>query len=532
MNLKINDKINSFGKTILSNINGEKSKGIFHKFKASIIAILIGFLIGAIPILAVGGNVFSTYTELFLAPLKSFQINMTVTLISIVILLGVGIGISFKSGLFNIGAPGQFLVAGAFTTMMGIQLNMSKGISIPLMILVAALAGAIVAAIAGILKAFFNVHEVVSTILLNWTFFYFIKWIFKMKKFKSPTMESSKNVHESMQFDLTFNSMEPWIIFAITILIVVIIWFIFRFTTFGFKMKANGMSKSATKYAGINVKVTTILSMALSGAVIGVAGFIYYSTYQGMMPELTDLPPLAFESITVALLAFSSPLGCIFAGTFYGLVYKGIPLAAVVGNVPGETINLVLGLIIFFAALAPLFMKFKPYLWIQIKIYEYKSEELSNKKIKMTNAVKELKKENNIKKKLIKEKNNAQSIRYKELLLKYKGDNKKLQEIVFEEKLVKYIKRQIQKEWTNEINIISVKFKKKEIDLLEKDILLKTINLKYKNLFSEHKLDEEKHEKETFKFAIRTLKNNYKLDLQDSWEAHRVKIKTSKQGGK
>lgn len=167
MTEKIGRKVNDFGLKALSFVRGDETKSAASKIKASLFAILIGLIIGIIPIAVSGGDAITSYVALFTKPFNEFKFNSTLIYISIFILIGAGIGVSFKTGLFNIGAAGQMLMAGAVTTMIGIKFDFPKEVAIPVLIIIAMIVGAFTASIAGFLKAQFNVHEVVSTILLN-----------------------------------------------------------------------------------------------------------------------------------------------------------------------------------------------------------------------------------------------------------------------------------------------------------------------------------------------------------------------------
>ncbi|TCG11463.1 ABC transporter permease [Mycoplasma todarodis] len=353
----LNTKVSGFSNNLTKIFTGQ-GKGVLHKVKASFLAIAIGLLIGMIPILASGGNPFSAYGELLTSGFNEFKVDTFFSNSAIFIILAIGIGISFKTGLFNIGAAGQFILAGAVTVVMGIKIHdMNKSISIPVLMLVSMLIGALAASLAGVLKAFFNVHEVVSTILLNWVFFFIVKYIFSSPEYMAPTGNGSQTVHDNMRLFFSPTTKDTWIIFSVAIILGIMTWALFKFTTFGYSLKVNGMNNDAAKYSGINIKMTTIASMMLSGAFCGLAGFIFYSCSMGNMPLLNDdiLPTMPFEAIAITLLAFSSPLGAIPAGMFYAMISTSSGDASLAGHVTAETIGIVLAIIVMFAALAPLF---------------------------------------------------------------------------------------------------------------------------------------------------------------------------------
>ncbi len=502
-------------KTILSYFRSDSTRSTGHKIKSSLFAILIGFIIGSIPIIMAGGDVFSTYVNMFTAPFSSMAIKNSLTMIAIFILLGAGIGISFKTGLFNIGAAGQFLFAGGITTVMGIQMHISKGASIPLMLVVSALIGGAAAAVAGILKAFFNVHEVVSTILLNWILFYFVKFLFNSDALRSTSSAASKPINSSMQFSLADGHNDIYIILFITLVIVGIIFVIFKYTTFGYQMKINGLNKDAAKYAGINTKLTTIYSMTLSGALCGVAGFIYYSTVEKQIPDLKDsLPTLGFEAITVTLLAFSSPAGAILAGAFYGSMKAGAVAAASAGNVPKETIDLVLGLIIFFAALAPVMTELKPIEMTKKYILSHKIDSI---KLARTQLNKELRAKNSAFRTKVndaKQKDLADAKIWKTLLLEEKTDDELLK-IYMKANLNKQTIKLIHKIWASKVQVLNLKQKEKRMSIIDRDIEIKKINAYYKNLIDENHLNDLENEKVIYKSFVREQKNIFRIKINE-----------------
>ncbi len=353
----LNTKVNGFSNNLTKIFTGQ-GRGVFHKVKVSLLAIAIGLLIGMIPIIASGGNPFAAYGELLTSGFNEFKVDTFFSNSAIFIILAIGIGISFKTGLFNIGAAGQFILAGAVTVIMGIRIHdMNKSISIPVLMIVSMIIGALAASLAGILKAFFNVHEVVSTILLNWVFFFIVKYIFTAPDLMAATGNGSNPVQDNMRLFFSPTTADTWIIFAVAIILGIMTWALFKFTTFGYSLKVNGMNNDAAKYSGINIKMTTIASMMLSGAFCGLAGFIFYSCSMGNMPLLNDdiLPTMPFEAIAITLLAFSSPVGAIPAGMFYAMISTSSGDASLAGHVTAETIGIVLAVIIMFAALAPLF---------------------------------------------------------------------------------------------------------------------------------------------------------------------------------
>ena len=528
-------KINEVSQKLLSFIRSDGTKSSGHKFKSASFAIILGFVIGAIPILAEGGNVFSGYFNLLAAPFKKFSIQKTIVLISVYSLLGAGIGISFKTGLFNIGASGQMLLAGGFTTMMGIDLSMAKGISIPLMLLISALVGGFASSIAGALKAYFNVHEVVSTILLNWIFFYFMKFIFNFDRYKSESTTSSKSINESMKFNTALKSSETYIVLFIVIAIVILVFILFKFTTLGYQMKANGLNPNAAKYAGINSKSITIISMSLSGALAGMAGFIYYSTIKGQMDNLDhSLPDIGFKAITVTLLSFSSPIGSLAAGAFYAVVDTGIVSAAPKAGVSPETINLVLGFIILFASLSPVLIHVKPIRWLWVYNFKRKNPAYIKKHKNLLSKIKTIKNAYAKKRKVFVENKKNDQNQYKDLMSAYKQSNPTEYKDLVRKEIFKvnnktYKLKYLQNDWSSELHTINDQQKNGEITFVEKGQKIIDINCKYDNIFKEEKFIFLKEIKNLSQHDIKELKSQDKLLLLNLLIDHDSKSKKEKE---
>ncbi len=490
---------------IVTKVLTGKGKGIFHKLKASFFAILIGLIIGLIPILVVGGHPFKAYQQLFIAGFNEFKIDTLFSNASIFIILAIGIGVSFKTGLFNIGAAGQFILGGAVTVIMGIKIHsMNRGLSIPLLMFSSIIVGALAASIAGIFKAFFNVHEVVSTILLNWVFYFLVKYIFQLWDLDGGAGNGSKPVPDNMRLFFSPTSYDTWIIFSVAITLGILTWILFKFTTFGYSLKVNGLNKDAAKYSGINIKLTTISSMMLSGGFCGLAGFIFYNCSMGGMPLLSNdsLPIMPFEAIAITLLAFSSPIGAIPAGIFYAMLATSSGDASLAGHVTAETINIVLAIIIMFSALAPLFEKSR----IGKRIYV---EILCKVNDSQRRARRQL----------------AFELRY------YKSENNNILRLLKQEAAEEFkIKKNIHNEWVSSLKKVHDEDQIKALNQIKEEAIDKLQRVKkYKNFKSEYYADiqkmrdDYKHQKNEFisqrKEAIQNWKefkkNNFHLLYKD-----------------
>ena len=327
-----------------------------HNILVPVLSVLLGFIIGAIILLISGYNPFEAYAALlrgagFLGSLRRFGDTLLNT--TTLILTGLSVAFAFRTGLFNIGAPGQMLIGGFCGVMVGIKLDAPKAIHLPLAVIVAAVAGALWAFLPGFLKAAFRIHEVVTTIMMNWislwSVYYFV-----------PTFIPNAGGTESVPIQPSASLRAEWItrLFKgsyvnmgvfIAIAAIIVVWFILQKTTFGFELKAVGYNHNAAQYAGMKVNRNIILSMMIAGALAGLAGATFYLGYSDTI-KTGILPSQGYDGIAVALVGLSSPIGIIFSAFLFGFMNAGKLFMQSSANVPNELVPIINGIIIFFSA--------------------------------------------------------------------------------------------------------------------------------------------------------------------------------------
>lgn len=265
------------------------------------------------------------------------------------ILTGLSVALAYRTGLFNIGAPGQYLAGTAATLFIALSIPCT---ALPgwviwlLAFLGGMLAGAFWGAIPGAMKALLNINEVIACIMTNWIAANLVTWAFGASNLKNVVegtktgyiykttyglvIENGEAVYKAgmgiatpkMGLDKLFPGSQINGGIIIAILFAIAIYVILDKTTFGYELKACGFNRYAAKYAGINDKRNIILSMAIAGALSGAAGSLYYlsgnteffwSTYQ-------TLPSEGFNGIAVALLAVNNPLAVALTGTFMSML--------------------------------------------------------------------------------------------------------------------------------------------------------------------------------------------------------------------
>ena len=329
----------------------------FNKLMSSLISILVGLLVGGIVVLIVGlvepkitgsgiwdgirlifGGILSTGRDAAGTLTWGFNAQNIGNMLfraTPLIMTGLSVAIAFKTGLFNIGAPGQYLMGtlASLSIALGIpSTSVPAGIIWVLALLGGMLAGALWGAIPGLLKALLNINEVLACIMTNWIAANLVTWMFDISNFKNM-VENTKSGYiyktsfngvatPKLGLDKLFPGSQINGGILLAILLAVVVYVIMQKTTFGYQLKACGSNRHAARYAGIPDKRNIVLSMAIAGALAGTGAALYWlsgntefywTTYQ-------SLPAVGFNGIPVALLAINNPVGVIFAGIFMAML--------------------------------------------------------------------------------------------------------------------------------------------------------------------------------------------------------------------
>ena len=324
----------------------------------SLVSIVLGLLVGAIALLIAGFNPIEAYSAMLVGIFgKPKFIAWTIIRSTPLILTGLSIAFAYKTGLFNIGAEGQFIIGALVATLVGAGIELPAIIHIPLTLLIAALAGAIWGGIAGWLKSKFGINEVIATIMLNWIAFYLSNYMIRTTWLAQPNSEASVSIHESASIGIDWlkglvgpATSVNWCI-VISIAVVLIIAFILFKTTLGFELRAVGNNKFGAEYGGINVNKSVLQSMAIAGLIAGLAGAIQVMGVSHNITILAAQEGYGFDGIAVALIANSNPIGVIFSGLLFGAFkYGGTKMQAI--GAPSEVVSIVVGSIVYFIALS------------------------------------------------------------------------------------------------------------------------------------------------------------------------------------
>lgn len=356
----------------------------------SVFAVLLALLVGAVMIaftdervqetsayffarptdmlFAVWDSVAGAYAALFQGSVYNFRrddfiagirpLTETLTFATPLIAGGLGVGLAFRVGMFNIGGRGQMLIAASIAGWVAFGFDLPPGIHMLVALIGGLIGGALWAGIAGLLKARTGAHEVIVTIMLNYVAFYLVSWLLRTPGLlqapgssnpKTPAMKDSAIFPLLLgpQFNLHFG-------FILVIIATVLVWWILNRSSLGFRFRAVGENPNAARVAGINVKSMYVYAMLIAGALLGLAGVsqVLGTVTTGFTAGIDA--GIGFDAITVALLGRSTPWGIFIAGILFGAFKAGGFSMQAAEGVPIEIVLVVQSLIVLFIAAPPL----------------------------------------------------------------------------------------------------------------------------------------------------------------------------------
>ncbi|MEV6594571.1 ABC transporter permease [Streptomyces acidicola] len=269
---------------------------------------------------------------------------------------GLGIGIGFRAGIFNIGGQGQILVGGALAGWIGYALPMPAGIHLLVAVVAGLIGGALFAGIAGLLKATTGAHEVIVTIMLNYIAFYLLSYLLTtvMKASHSDNPTSPPELPTAVFPSLLGSPFALNLGLIVVIALVILSWWLISRSSLGFQFRAVGENPEAARTAGINVKRVIILTMLVSGGLVGFAG-----VYQVLGQTTTGFTSafdagIGFNAITVALLGRNKPMGILWAGILFGVFQAGGYAMQADEGVDINIVDVLQSIIVLFIAAPPL----------------------------------------------------------------------------------------------------------------------------------------------------------------------------------
>ena len=336
---------------------------------AALLCILIGLVVGFLVLLAI--NPAHAWGDGFVRILKGgfhdapYGVGKELANAAPLIMTGLSVAFAFKTGLFNIGAAGQYTLGAYGALYCAIMLKLPWFVCL----LAAAILGGLWGAIPGFFKAYFNINEVITSIMFNWIGLYLVNELvyqngtgpmYDVRNTRTLNLGKNADLAQSVIPDFGLNKLfqtnSTTIAIFLAAVVAILIWVVLNKTTFGYELKAVGLNKSAARYAGINEKKNIILSMAIAGALAGFGAGLYYLSNVSQWNPLnsTSLPGMGFNGISVALLASSNPIGTIFSSLFISHISVGgayLPTK----YFPSEIADLISGIIIYLCAFSMLF---------------------------------------------------------------------------------------------------------------------------------------------------------------------------------
>ncbi|MDD4839870.1 MAG: ABC transporter permease [Clostridia bacterium] len=359
----------------------------FHSLTASVLSIVIGLIFGYLLLVFLKSGkstngIIKILVTGFSNPAKFAKVLYQAAPL---ILTGLSVAFAFKTGLFNIGATGQYTVGAMFALIGALVWQLPWWACI----LLAFAGGAIWGAIPGIFKALLNVNEVITSIMFNWIGLFVVNLTITnipemLANFYGGSIADRTANLESVNtgaiipkwgLDNLLGSNYMNIGIFIAILVSIIIYIILNKTTFGYELKACGLNRNASKYAGINAKRNIILSMTIAGALAGIGGGLYYLSGVAQYNIVKNLLPMGFNGIPVALLGASNPIAVVFSGLFISYIQVGGE--ALQPGFTVEIVNIIIAVIIYMSALS-LIVKSGISKLLKIKRQRNKDKEDSN----------------------------------------------------------------------------------------------------------------------------------------------------------
>lgn len=343
-----------------------------------VISVLAGFIVGAAVLAVAGYSPVSSYAAMFAGIFQKPKYMAQIIINSVpIILTGLSVAFAYQTGLFNIGAEGQYIIGTITAATLGYLLPLPPIVHPAFVLLAAFLLGGMYGGLAGWLKTKFGIHEVISTIMLNWTALYLNNFVLTLPGIKKPGAQASYEIlpnarlrilsewkrtaagrdfirEHSILGDILRTDIHLGIIFALAA--VAVIWYFLNRTTKGYELRAVGAGPFAAEFAGISVGKNTIAAMFIAGGTAALGGALQImGTNSFRISVLAAHEGYGWDGLSVSLIANNNPIGVLFSGVlFSALKYGGGSIQSLIGA-PSEVINIMIGTIVFCVALRSVF---------------------------------------------------------------------------------------------------------------------------------------------------------------------------------
>lgn len=319
----------------------------------SLLSVIVGLFISIFFVMWAKKSGFISSATLLFTSIWAGSFGQTVQLVETfvfttpLIFTGLAHAVAFKTGLFNIGVEGQFIIGMITAAIIGLIPGIPRILHIILIMIGGIIGGGIWAGIPGYLKAKIGTNEVVNTIMMNFIAMHLSNY-FTMGPFHKESSASTELIQNSAQLTrfLGTNYRLNTSIF-VAIIIAVLVYILFWKTTIGYEIRAVGLNPFAAEYGGISIKKNIILAMAISGAIAGLGGALHIAGIQHQSMQLFSFPNYGFDGIAVALVAKSNPLGVLFSAVLFGALNLSSGMLMLYG-IPKTISTLIQGVVILF----------------------------------------------------------------------------------------------------------------------------------------------------------------------------------------
>ena len=316
-----------------------------------VVAILFAFLAGALILYVTGYSPVDAYTAMTLGAFGDiFGIGQTLMQATPIIFTSLAFLVSFKAGLFNIGAEGQFLMGAIAAAFTGIYLEgLPWVIHVPLVLIASMIAGGVWGLIPAVLKSRFDAHEVITTMMLSYVAQYFTSYLVNYPLKAPGWVSQTVRLPVSAELERILPPTQLSSGIYIAGIMVVLVWFLLRKTILGYELRAIGLNPPAAENAGININRGIIISLVLSGAIAGLGGAV---EIMGVHKRFIDgfSPGYGWDGLAVALVGGLDPFGSMLASILFGALRSGGMIMSRGTGVPLDINTLLQGLVILFVA--------------------------------------------------------------------------------------------------------------------------------------------------------------------------------------
>ncbi len=315
-------------------------------------ALGVGFGVAALVILLSHGNPAQSFSAMFASALGSgTAVGETLVKTIPLALTGLAVALGLRAGLFNIGAEGQLLIGALAAAWVGYAVNPPAVIHIPLCLAAGVAGGALWAFLPGLLRAKRGVHEVITTIMLNYTAFYLTHYLVTTHMRDTGTMApQTPEMHATARLGIIMESAGLHWGILIAILAVIGFWVLMSRSVFGYELKAVGLSPDAARTAGIGVSRMLVTAMLMSGALAGIAGAVEVMGIHGKFYDQFS-PGYGFDSIAVAFLGGTTAVGTALSAVLFGALKNGALGMQIDTDTPKEIVTLIQATVIIFAGM-------------------------------------------------------------------------------------------------------------------------------------------------------------------------------------